>query len=307
MSPSWRWRLGAGVGCALGWVLRACSDVSLTRLAEGVGGGLWWVLSRRRQLSCEHVGLALPELSEGERRRVARGAWTHVVLTGLMALRRAGGGGGVCVVSPEDLSRLKGLLEEGRGLLLVSGHLGDFEGLLTLHEQLERPVWLLSRRFSSELAQGLWDASRVWAPPRLDGGERARWVIGRLRAGEVVVDVIDQHDPRPSALWLPFFGVNASVSSDMGRLAFLTGAPVVPIFCVRGELPRGRGEGLTARVVVGEVRRIEGGRGRAEAIEGVVRGCVEALEVEVRRAPEQWLWLHRRWKGRPGRLRGGGS
>ena len=300
MSGGARWWLGRALGRLLGGALSALPDHALSSLARLLGGALWWLLPRRRQLACGHAQLALPHTPAEERRRVARAGWTHVCLTALVGLRRAAGVRGEPVAREEDVARLRALLGEGRGLLVVSGHLGDFEGLLALHLLLGRPVWLLSRRFSSQVAQGLWDASRAAAPPRLDRGARARWVVERLRAGEVVVDVIDQHDPRPSALWLPFFGVHASVSSDVGRLALLTGAPVVPVFCVRAPLPRGRGERLAATVVVGEAVRADPRFGRA-AVEGVVAACVSALEEAVRGAPEQWLWVHRRWKPRPRR------
>ncbi len=300
MSGGARWWLGRALGRLLGGALGALSDHALTSLARLLGGALWCLLPGRRRLACEHVRLALPALSAEEGRGVARAGWTHVALTALRGPRRAAGVRGTPVAREEDVARLRALLAEGRGLVVVSGHLGDFEGLLALHRLLGRPVWLLSRRFSSQVAQGLWDASRAAAPPRLDRGARARWVVERLRAGEVVVDVIDQHDPRPSALWLPFFGVRASVSSDVGLLARLTGAPVVPIFCVRAPLPRKSGELLTATVVVGEEVRADPRRGRA-GVEEVVAACVGALERAVRAAPEQWLWVNRRWKPRPRR------
>ena len=123
------------------------------------------------------------------------------------------------------------------GVVFVSAHLGDWERLLTLHNVIDQEVLILSKRFTHRFAQQLWDASRKNAPTRLDRGARAKQLIQHLRAGGCVADVIDQHDPRPKARRLPFFGIDAATSPDVVTLAERGEAAILPILTSLTALP----------------------------------------------------------------------
>jgi len=110
-----------------------------------------------------------------------------------------------------------------------------------------------------------------------------------LRQGRMVGVLLDQNASRTEGVFVPFFGIPASTSKALAVLSLRTGAPVVPIY----------------------IRRGEGGRHRVWAdppIPAPETGDVadytaafnRSIEAAIRRAPEQWFWLHRRWKTEPG-------
>lgn len=199
--------------------------------------------------------------------------------------------------------RLRSIFQSPRGLIILSAHLGDFEELIHLSELLDRPVSVVSKRMKSPLAQWLWDQSRQNGPKRLDRQGSGRHLISSLRAGHVVAEVLDQHDPRPRALPISFLGRVAMTSPDVARAALLSDAIIAPIFLYRGEIgsetaTRPRYTLVVDHLIDPRAYRDKGLR-QATQISLLTRRCVAATERAVRRAPEQWLWLHRRWKAHP--------
>jgi KDO2-lipid IV(A) lauroyltransferase len=114
-------------------------------------------------------------------------------------------------------------------------------------------------------------------------------IVDALRSGRIVGILLDQNASRREGVFVPFFGVPASTSKGMALIALRTGAPVLPVFIRRR--PDGR-------------HVVDAGPPVPVPADGDVvaftRAFNEAIEAAIRRAPEQWFWLHRRWKTRPG-------
>jgi len=111
----------------------------------------------------------------------------------------------------------------------------------------------------------------------------AREIVAALRRVELVAVVLDQHEPGGVAV--PFFGRPAATNASLARLARLSGAPVLPTFLVRTD------DGFSLEL--GEALTIA--RDDDDVAQATAR-FTEAIEHAVRKHPEQWLWLHRRWK-----------
>jgi len=283
------------------------SDAELTRLAQRLAKLFWTCSPKRRAIGLKQLNSALgSELDQEELSSILRQSYTQLGLTALNALKRIGSPGQdlmdsheqVTIIGREHLTRA---LAEG-GVVFASGHLGDWEQLLTLHALTGREVFLLSKRFKSPLAQALWDRSRAQAPTRLDQGPRALQLIEHLKSGGCVADVIDQHDPRAKARRLCFMGQEASISPDLITLAERGAATLLPVFTWREPLPCEDHE--RQRHVVQICAPVwtpkdhlnqETWARRDQALSA----CLQALELQVRRRPEQWLWIHRLWKPRP--------
>jgi KDO2-lipid IV(A) lauroyltransferase len=137
--------------------------------------------------------------------------------------------------------------------------------------------------------------NRAWMSARARAGITLHPVSGSagallraLRAGGVVAFVIDQHVPGRWGVGVPFFGRLASTVDAPAILAARTGAPVLPAFLFR--------EGFEHhRLVIGDRIPLPGGRGRDATIDATARFS-HAVEEVVRAHPEQWIWMHRRWK-----------
>jgi len=288
------------------WLSRR-SDAELTRLAQALATLFWTLFSKRRAIGLRQLRAALgAELGEEELSSILRQSYTQLGLTALNALKRIGSPGRdlagsqdqVTIIGREHLTRA---LARG-GVVFASGHLGDWEQLLTLHALTGREVLLLSKRFKSALAQTLWDWSRAHAPTRLDQGPRALQLIEHLKSGGCVADVIDQHDPRAKARRLCFMGQEASISPDLITLAERGDATLLPVFTWREPLPREDHERQRHVVLIcAPVWTPKDGSHQAlwARRDQALSACLQALELQVRRRPEQWLWIHRLWKPQP--------
>ncbi len=175
---------------------------------------------------------------------------------------------------------------------MLTAHLGNWEVLVRAAAALGVPVSIITRRLRAGWAERAWRRLRRGGAGLIVAEGGARAVVAALQAGEVVGYVLDQHMPPRRAVWVPFFGHPAATSPDLARLARLTGAPVVPLFTWRGS---------DGRHVV-EIQPPLALPRTASAADDILEGtrrCAATIEAAVRAHPEQWLWIHRRWKPPP--------
>ena len=186
------------------------------------------------------------------------------------------------LVHIHGIESLRNALQNEHGLFLVSAHLGSWEILAKTSKWIKRPIWLISKRMSVSWVQSLWDFLRLKSPHRLDQGSRARFIIHALRRGEIVADVLDQHDARPRSRQLSFFHQPAWTSLDIARFTRLTNALILPIFTWR--------DGNQHHIEIGQAYSpIESDLLQTQKL-------LERIEEVILKHPEQWLWIHRRWK-----------
>jgi KDO2-lipid IV(A) lauroyltransferase len=179
----------------------------------------------------------------------------------------------------------------GRGVLFLTGHLGNFElygaafGRLMHMAVMVRPLsnpgaerWLAALRTAAGLEL-------------LPTGAGVRGVVRRLRAGGCVAMLGDQ-DARRDGVFVPFFGRPASTPAGPAWLSLATGAPLVFGTCLRG--PDGRYEARLFPPLYPE-----GDAGDMDAVRALTARHTAMLEAEIRQRPESWFWLHKRWKTKP--------
>ncbi len=275
-------RLLAGLFALLPW-----------RAAQAVGrtvGRLGWHLARRdRRRALEHLALAFPERTDDERRRIARGSFLHLgtVLAEVLwlftrdcdALRRH--------VRVEGLERVRELQAAGRPLLLFTGHCGNWEMLASTVNCGEVRMAVVARALDEAPLQRMLVAARGRFGTRvIDRGQAgaARELLRAMRAG-VLGMLIDQ-DTRVDGVWVPFFGRPAYTPVGAARLALRRDVAAIPAFIER--LPDGSHR---ARFL----EPLELPDGEVAATEAMTR-CIEE---HIRHRPEQWVWMHRRWRRRP--------
>jgi len=228
----------------------------------------------------EHLGMCLVELLRLRSRAQLEG-W----------VRRAGG------------EHFEAAAARGRGVIVLTAHAGNWD-LLAVSEALAGRVGardvslaIVTRHQRARGVDAVWKAKRA----RLGvtqigaGGPRsARALLGHLRAGGVVGFVLDQH-AGDAGVVVPFFGRPASTDPGLAALALASGAPVVPVFVRRLD------DGSHLVQIEPEVP-LAPGPTRAARIAASTALFAAMVERAIRRAPAQWLWLHRRWKvsGDPG-------
>jgi Kdo2-lipid IVA lauroyltransferase/acyltransferase len=123
-----------------------------------------------------------------------------------------------------------------------------------------------------------------------------RRVLRVLAGNGTVAMLIDQHIQSADAVTVDFFDRPASTTSALAAIAARTGAPVIPVFAL--PLPHGRYRMVYERPVDPPVSD------SPEALRDFTQRCTDVLEMYVRRYPELWLWMHRRWRDLPGSMDG---
>lgn len=292
-------RLRHALEYALFRVLDATVRALPERVADGLGAALGWfagvVLRIRRADVDRNLAWAFPERSAAWRARVARASYVHLGREGVATFRLAGMDAAAvrARTSVEGMEDVQAALATGRGVVLVTGHIGNWElggaALAARGVPLDAVAkGMANRRFGTELV-----ASRERLGIRIvDMSEAPREVLRSLRAGRVAGLVADQN-ARPDSVFVPFFGRLAATFPGAALFALRTKAPIFVGVCLRES-------GWPLRYTV-RVERLDVPLTHelATDVERVTRAHTSVLEDAVRRAPEQYFWQHKRWKTRP--------
>ena len=254
------------------------------------------LLFRRREVIRSNLRRAFPSLTTEEEQQLITDHLSHLgeSLIELFAFARLPPEALRELIVIEGEEHLREALEQGRGALICSAHLGNWELLLRAGLLSEVPVTVLSKRLRISIAQLAWERLRRSTPMRLDENtfRSARTLRRRLKAGQIVADVIDQHAPSPRAMRLPFFGHSASTSATLARLSLQSGAPLLTAFITR--------EGARHHLQIGPILSLpEVGLSPEDSSRALTLQLLQRLERQIRTHPAQWLWLHRRWKPVP--------
>lgn len=272
--------------------LGGLSWAALRRLGQILGWLAFSLVRVRRRITTDNIQRALG-LSAAESSALARRVYDHLCTGGLEFFRvgRMTPDQAQQVLGGDGLHRLRALLERSdSGLLVLSAHLGNWDLLACAAALCGIPVNVVTRQIKSSWINRFWMSRRQACGVTLlpSRGSAAR-VVSALRRREIVAMVLDQHEP--GGLPTPFFGRPAATGTALARLARATGAPVVPAYLLRQQ----EGFGL----VVGDPLSLSYTDERSRDIHENTRLFTAEIEAQVRRTPEQWLWLHRRWKLTP--------
>jgi len=269
----------------------------LARLVAGLlAFVVYWTFGRLRRVGVRNMELALPKVSEGERARILRGVYRSLGRQLVEFCRMDG-------YTPEntrDRIRTEGLEHylaakaRGRGVLIVTGHLGAWELSSFYHSLMGYPMGMVIRRLDNRRLDDYVNRIRCLHGNRvLHKDDFARGLLTAMRAGETVGILMDTNMSPPQGVFVEFFGRLACTASGLARVALKTGAAVLPGFMVW--------EAAEQKYVLRfgpELNFTKTGEAEADAL-AATQICAEATEEWIRRYPDQWLWIHRRWKTRP--------
>ena len=182
----------------------------------------------------------------------------------------------------------------GKGVLVVTGHLGAWELSSYFHSLMGHPMGLVIRRLDNPLVDAFVNRIRCLHGNRvIHKDDFARGLISSMRAGETVGILMDTNMTPPQGVFVPFFGVEACTASGLARIALKTDASVLPGFLLWDEI---REKYVLRFGPVMELARTHDAE--ADVLANTAAFTL-AIEQAIRRNPEQWLWMHRRWKTRP--------
>lgn len=277
---------------AMNWVAKMGWS-SRERLAHFVGG-LAYSLGIRRRVALENLAQAMPERSEQERHAIAKGTYITMARTVLEALadehRMPPDWEQEEVVGREAWLALQAHLATGKGALLVTAHFGNWEllGEILIHRGV--PLNALVRPLKGALNNRIAE-NRVRAGAGLIYPKGAvQETVDAINRGESVYMLLDQGIPS-KGVFVPFFGKPASTTPAMAVAAQRTGVPAWVVMGVR--------DGPRMRVHIDGPFPPPPQQEGKDPITEHTAAVTAGLERIIRQYPEQWLWLHRRWKYAP--------
>ncbi len=278
-----------------GAVFRILPDAANRRLGRWIGLAGFRLSTRRREIALNNLKHAMgEELSSHQLETLARESFANLGIglaeffkfPSLDAEKLAE------LVEFTGEKNLKSALLEGKGVLVLSAHLGNWDLLAASLAAKGFPISLITKVSRSSALNSVWMGYREAAGIKIfiSSGSMGG-ILRQLKSGGIVGFVLDQNALREDGVFVPFFGKAACTLSSLAILARRTGAPVIPVYTFR-----------------------EGGRHRVIVQGPIVTPDIEDRDLDVlkrteaysswtekviREHPEQWTWLHDRWKTRP--------
>ena len=283
---------------ALLTVLRLLPFPLARRLAEIIGLACGSLVSKWRMVAESNLRRAIPELSADERREVRYGVYRNLGRV-VLALAKVPGWGQRELrqhVRFVGLEHFRAAEATGRGVMLLTAHLGNWELGALAHGAAVGPLSVMVRpienRRIDRLIEGLRSAhgNRV-----ISKRNAAREVLRALKEHGTVGILADQNAVADEAVFVEFFGEAASAHKGFAQLALRSGAAVLPAIAWWN--------GAEKRHIVeyGPALEVVRSEDSQSDVAENTRRFQEAIEERIRAHPDQWLWIHRRWKTRPPR------
>jgi KDO2-lipid IV(A) lauroyltransferase len=261
-------------------------------LGRALGSGAHALLGTPRRLALAHVALAFPSLDADGRETLVRETFRHagVSFGELAGFRKIMQSPGYVRMEGEEI--LRAGLARGRGMVAATGHCGNWELLAAWAAAVGFPLTVVVRRVYDarfhHLILGFRAAAGVEVLVR-DDPHFVRAVAEALQRNRIVAMLIDQ-DIQGASVYVPFFGQPAHTPVGAALLALRSRVPLATVFIEREADGRHL---VRVEAVTSNVRRDRDG------VHALTARLTAAIEAQIRRAPEQWVWWHRRWRRQP--------
>jgi KDO2-lipid IV(A) lauroyltransferase len=259
-----------------------------------LGRAVWYAHRSRRRLATDNARASL-EVTPEQAQRIAGEAFAHFgrFFAECLALPCYAGPRHTELFRVEGLDHLRRATQSGRGAIVFSGHLGNWELVAQQQALAGHPLDFIARPMANPRVEGMLQGWREAVGNRvLSRRDVLRRAVRSLRHGRCVALLIDQHASSPPRVTVPFLGRPARTTASLGWLAARLDAPLIPVRS--SPLPDG-GYRIHYHPPIDTPND---GPLDERALE-VTRRALALLEGWIREEPETWLWLHDRWKGCP--------
>jgi KDO2-lipid IV(A) lauroyltransferase len=261
-----------------------------------LGSGAYYFSSRLRRTGRRNLELAFPELREEERRRLLRGCFESLgrLLGVFSQFATANRETLESLIECEGLEHIEAARARGRGVILFTGHVGAWELTSFALSLFGHPLSFLVRRIDNPKIEKLVDRLRERLGNRtIDKRSAAREMLQTLQVGGTLGILVDLNTLDREGIFVDFFGVAASTTFMLAKLALRTDAAVLPVFAPWDSKRR------RFLLKIDEPLSVERTGNDEDDVRRLTQLFTDVVERYVRRYPDQWLWIHRRWKTRP--------
>jgi KDO2-lipid IV(A) lauroyltransferase len=265
--------------------------------AGGVG---YRLLGKLRRVGERNLEIAFPEKPAEERTRILKGAFRNMGRV-MAAVSRFDSVdvqnlAEMIEYSPDTVfdRKYKQTKADGRGRIILGGHLGNWELQAFSYPMFFEPLTFLARKMDNPLIEEMIRRIRTrLGNKQLDKTNAAAPILRTLRSGGTVGVLADVNSHPKEGVFVPFFGIPACTATGVAMLASRANAVIVPMFAIWDEEKR------RYSIVHGDIIEPANTGDRKRDIEETTAMCVAATEQVIRAYPEQWIWIHKRWKSRP--------
>jgi Kdo2-lipid IVA lauroyltransferase/acyltransferase len=265
-------------------------------LAIAISQAVYRLHFRLRQVGMRNLAMVFPEKSGQERKRILRGEFTSLgrQLAELCQFPRYTPENVEEVVVYDGLENYERAYARGKGVLFLTAHFGAWELSAFAHSLHGHSLSIVMRPMDNPYLDAMLQRYRTMHGNKVvSKDDFVRGLLAAMKAGETVGILMDTNMTPPQGVFVNFFGIAACTASGLARIALRTDAAVVPGFTIWDESLgkyRLRFDPPLELVRTGDLE--------ADIVANTQK-FTKVIEDYVRRYPEQWLWVHRRWKTRP--------
>jgi KDO2-lipid IV(A) lauroyltransferase len=265
-------------------------------VAIGLAQMFYLLHFRLRRVGMRNLAMVFPEKSPAERKHILRGVFTSLgrQLAELCQFPRYTAENVDEVVVYDGLENYQQAYDRGKGVLFVTAHFGGWELSAFAHSLHGYRVNIVMRPMDNKYLDRMLQGYRTMHGNRVvPKDEFVRGLLAAMKAGETVGILMDTNMTPPQGVFVDFFGTQACTASGLARIALRTDAAVVPGFTIWDS-----GLGKYRLRFDPALELIRTGNLEADIVANTQR-FTKVIEEYVREYPDQWLWVHRRWKTRP--------
>lgn len=283
----------------LAWGLLKIVGALPRPLARAAGISIAWTVyllhGKLRRVGMRNLELAFPEKSRGERKKILRGVFTSLgrQIAEVCLFPKYTRENVSKTVVYEGFENFERALARGKGVLFLTAHLGAWELSAFAHSLYGYPLNIVMRPLDNPYLDRLAREYRTMHGNKAVDKDFARGLIAALRKGETVGVLMDTNMIASQGVFVDFFGIAACTAAGVARVARKTDASVVPGFTIWDPVLQKYRLRFDPPVEL-----VRTGNTEADVVANTAK-FTKVIEDYVRKYPDQWLWVHRRWKTRP--------
>lgn len=266
--------------------------------ALALGSAIGWfygiVIRHHRRDAAEALQRSLPEKTDAERKRLLNQVYRNLGMNAAEEMRMPT----VTTAYLQDYviwdndAPLREVLAAGKGALALTAHVGNFDLLCTIAPKFNFPTTIITKVIKNQAINDWWMAARSrFGLKFLPAHNSYRQCLGALRKNEIVAFILDQNMINTEGIFVNFFGKPACTSPGLAYMSAQSGAAVVPVFMIR--LENGRHRVKVMPPIPPPPDR------KPETISHYTQLYTKIIEDVIREYPDQWIWVHRRWRTVP--------
>ena len=266
------------------------------KFGKSIGKFIGSKLTRLQKTAHRNLEIAFPAMPKNEREKIVHGTLESMG-------RHLGFVSHFKNFKPEDIRNLVEVVGKehfdkayaaGKGVLFFTGHFGSWEVFNLLPQAFDQNINILVRRIDNPLVENFVDKMRTrFGSVTLDKTKSARTMFRVLENGELLGILADLNAQEREGVFVDFFGIPASTTTSIARLALKTEAAVLPAFAVWEESKQKYVVYIEPPIDYEKTENMD------EDIKNLTQKVTNMVEKYVRLYPEQWLWIHKRWNTRP--------